>query len=116
MPGKPGPDRFAGSASVGTPMIRAVATGPQGTSGVGDRQRERGRLVRACDEAVATGLGDDGCDLVASGHRVAVEMKAADIHDTIDACRKRATQVLIGQYDRYEPSGLLRAAALRPRM
>ena len=53
--------------------------------------------------------------LVASGHRLAIEMKLADISDTIDACRAGATAVLVGQYtDRYEPSRRLLEAALSP--
>ncbi len=53
--------------------------------------------------------------LVASGHRLAIEMKLADISDTIDACRAGATPVLIGQYtERYEPSRRLLEAALSP--
>ncbi len=53
--------------------------------------------------------------LVASGHRLAIEMKLADISDTIDACRAGATPVLIGQYTaRYEPSRRLLEAALSP--
>ena len=51
--------------------------------------------------------------LVASGNRPAIEMKLADITDTIDACRAGATPVLIGQYrDRYEPSRRILEAAL----
>ncbi len=51
--------------------------------------------------------------LVASGHRLAIEMKLADISDTIDACRAGATSVLVGQYtERYEPSRCLLEAAL----
>ena len=43
--------------------------------------------------------------LVASGNRAAIEMKLADITDTIDACRAGATEVLVDQYrNRYEPS------------
>lgn len=53
--------------------------------------------------------------LVASGHRSAIEMKLADISDTIDACRAGATPVLIGQYtERYEPSRRILEAALSP--
>ena len=53
--------------------------------------------------------------LVASGHRAALEMKLADIQDTIDACRTGASDVLIGQFrDRYEPSRLLLESALNP--
>lgn len=53
--------------------------------------------------------------LVASGHRLAIEMKLADISDTIDACRTGATPVLIGQYtERYEPSRRILEAALSP--
>ena len=56
-------------------------------------------------------------DLVASGHRAALELKLADIQDTIDACRAGATDVLIGQFrDRYEPSRVLLEAALSPMM
>ena len=51
--------------------------------------------------------------LVASGHRPAIEMKLADIQDTIDACRLGATDLLTGQYiNRYEPSRRLLEAAL----
>ncbi|GJD52948.1 hypothetical protein OPKNFCMD_5716 [Methylobacterium crusticola] len=55
--------------------------------------------------------------LIASGSKAAVEMKLADIQDTIDACRAGATDVLVGQFrDRYEPSRLLLEQALSPRM
>lgn len=55
--------------------------------------------------------------LAASGHRLAVEMKLADITDTIDACRTGATPVLIDQYrHRYEPSRRVLEAALSPLM
>ena len=51
--------------------------------------------------------------LVASGHVAAMEMKLADIQDTIDACRSGATGTLIGQYrNRYEPSRRLLEDAL----
>ena len=44
-------------------------------------------------------------ELAGSGHRLAIEMKLADITDTIDACRTGATPVLIDQFrNRYEPS------------
>jgi hypothetical protein len=53
--------------------------------------------------------------LVASGHRAAIEMKLADIQDTIDACRAGLTDVLMDQYrHRYEPSRRLLEAALSP--
>lgn len=53
--------------------------------------------------------------LAGSGHRGAIEMKLADVQDTIDACRTGATPVLVGQFhDRYEPSRLLLEAALSP--
>lgn len=55
--------------------------------------------------------------LVASGNRAAIEMKLADIQDTIDACRAGATDVLVDQYrNRYEPSRQLLEAALSPRL
>jgi len=51
--------------------------------------------------------------LAASGERAAIEMKLADITDTIDACRAGATPVLAGQFrHRYEPSRRLLEAAL----
>lgn len=53
--------------------------------------------------------------LAASGNRGAVEMKLADITDTIDACRTGATPVLVAQYrDRYEPSRRILEACLSP--
>ena len=53
--------------------------------------------------------------LAASGNRAAIEMKLADISDTIDACRTGATPVLIEQYrSRYEPSRRILEAALSP--
>lgn len=53
--------------------------------------------------------------LVASGNRPALEMKLADITDTIDACRTGATPVLVGQFrNRYEPSRRILEAALSP--
>lgn len=53
--------------------------------------------------------------LVASGNRPAIEMKLADIQDTIDACKTGATDVLIDQYrNRYEPSRVLLEQALTP--
>lgn len=53
--------------------------------------------------------------LAASGHRAAIEVKLADINDTVDACRTGATAVLIGQFrERYEPSRLLLEQALAP--
>jgi hypothetical protein len=53
--------------------------------------------------------------LAASGHRAAIEMKLADIQDTIDACRAGLTAVLMDQYrHRYEPSRRLLEAALSP--
>lgn len=53
--------------------------------------------------------------LVASAHRPAIEMKLADIQDTIDACRLGATDLLINQYtNRYEPSRRLLEQALTP--
>jgi len=43
--------------------------------------------------------------LAASAERTAIEMKLADITDTIDACRAGATPVLFGQFHHsYEPS------------
>ena len=51
--------------------------------------------------------------LAASGHREAIEMKLADVTDTIDACRAGATPVLVGQWrDRYEPTRQILEAAL----
>lgn len=51
--------------------------------------------------------------LVATGHRPAIEMKLADIQDTIDACRLSGTPLLAGQFaHRYEPSRRLLEAAL----
>ncbi len=51
--------------------------------------------------------------LAASGRREAVEMKLADVTDTIDACRAGATPVLTGQWrDRYEPTRRILEAAL----
>ncbi len=53
--------------------------------------------------------------LVAAGNREAIEMKLADIQDTIDACRLGNTQTLAGQYtQRYEPSRRRLEAALSP--
>lgn len=53
--------------------------------------------------------------VVASGNRLAIEMKLADITDTIDACRIGATPVLVGQYrERYEPSRRILEGALSP--
>jgi hypothetical protein len=55
--------------------------------------------------------------LVASGNRAAIEMKLADIQDTIDACRLGATDMLVDQFlHRYEPSRRLLEAALSPRL
>jgi hypothetical protein len=55
--------------------------------------------------------------LVASGNRAAIEMKLADITDTIDACRAGATDVLIDQYlNRYEPSRKLLEEAMGSRL
>ena len=55
--------------------------------------------------------------LAASGDRDAIEMKLADIADTIDACRQGATPVLAGQFHtRYEPSRRLLEQALCPGM
>lgn len=55
--------------------------------------------------------------LAASGHRAAIEMKLADIQDTIDACRLGASDVLVDQYvNRYEPSRRILEAALSPRL
>ena len=55
--------------------------------------------------------------LVATGNRGAIEMKLADIQDTIDACRLGATDVLVDQFThRYEPSRRLLEAALSPRL
>lgn len=54
-------------------------------------------------------------DLAGSGNRAAIEMKLADITDTIDACRAGATPVLVAQYrDRYEPSRRILEACLSP--
>ena len=51
--------------------------------------------------------------LVTSGNRAAIEMKLADIQDTIDACRLGQTALLAGQFSqRYEPSRRLLEAAL----
>ena len=53
--------------------------------------------------------------LVESGRRDAIEMKLADIQDTIDACRLGATPTLVFQYrHRYEPSRRLLEQALAP--
>ena len=53
--------------------------------------------------------------LAASGNRLAIEMKLADITDTIDACRTGATRVLVDQFrNRYEPSRRILEAALSP--
>lgn len=53
--------------------------------------------------------------LAASGHHLAIQMKLADITDTIDACRTGATPILIDQYrTRYEPSRRILEAALGP--
>lgn len=47
--------------------------------------------------------------------RAAIEMKLADIQDTIDACRTGADDVLIGQFrDRYAPSRLMLEASPHP--
>ena len=55
--------------------------------------------------------------LATSGHRPAIEMKLADIQDTIDACRLGATDVLVDQFvNRYEPSRRILEAALSPRL
>jgi hypothetical protein len=52
-------------------------------------------------------------NLCASGNRAAIEMKLADITDTIDACRAGRTPLLMDQYrDRYEPSRRLLEEAL----
>jgi hypothetical protein len=52
-------------------------------------------------------------DLFATGHRPAIEMKLADICDTIDTCRIGATPLLADQYhNRYEPSRRLLEATL----
>ena len=51
--------------------------------------------------------------LGASGYRTAIEMKLADITDTIDACRAGGTPLLVDQYrNRYEPSRKLLEKAL----
>lgn len=51
--------------------------------------------------------------LAASGNRTAIEMKLADITDTIDACRAGATEILVDQYrNRYEPSRQLLEQAM----
>ena len=51
--------------------------------------------------------------LIASGNRPAIEMKLADIQDTIDACRIGATAMLVDQFKhRYEPSRRLLESAL----
>ena len=53
--------------------------------------------------------------LAGSGHRLAIEMKLADISGTIDACRTGATPVLVDQFrNRYEPSRQILEAALSP--
>ena len=55
--------------------------------------------------------------LVASGNRAAIEMKLADITDTIDACRAGATEVLVDQYrNRYEPSRQMLEEAMGSRL
>ena len=52
-------------------------------------------------------------ELCSSGHRAAIEMKLADINDTIDACRAGGTPLLVDQYKyRYEPSRKLLESAL----
>ena len=51
--------------------------------------------------------------LAAGGDREAVEMKLADMTDTIDACRQGATDLLMKEYhSRYELSRLLLEQAL----
>jgi len=66
-------------------------------------------------------IGPDECErylayisgLAASRERAAIEMKLAGITDTIDACRARATPVLIGQlHNRYKPSRRILEEAL----
>ena len=53
--------------------------------------------------------------LAESGNRLAIEMKLADISDTIDACRTGATPVLVDQFrNRYEPSRRILEAVLSP--
>lgn len=53
--------------------------------------------------------------LSVSGNKPAIEMKLADITDTIDACRAGATVILVDQYhQRYEPSRRILEAALSP--
>jgi hypothetical protein len=53
--------------------------------------------------------------LAGSGDMPAIEMKLADIHDTIDACRSGRTPVLVDQYrTRYEPSRIILENALTP--
>ena len=55
--------------------------------------------------------------LVSSGDHQAIEIKLADINDTIDACRQGATDLLAVQFhERYEPSRRLLEKALSPRM
>jgi hypothetical protein len=52
-------------------------------------------------------------ELCASGNRPAIEMKLADITDTIEACRTGRTPLLIDQFrNRYEPSRKLLEQAL----
>jgi hypothetical protein len=51
--------------------------------------------------------------LCSSGNRVAIEMKLADITDTIETCRTGQTPLLIDQFvKRYEPSRKLLEQAL----
>jgi len=51
--------------------------------------------------------------LCASGNRAAIQMKLADITDTIEACRTGLTPLLIDQFvNRYEPSRKLLEQAL----
>ncbi len=66
-------------------------------------------------------IGSNECELyldyarklASSGRRSAIEMKLADVTDTIDACRMGATPVLVGQWrDRYEPTRRILEAAL----
>ena len=53
--------------------------------------------------------------LVACGSMPAIEMKLADITDTIDACRAGGTPAQVAQYrDRYEPSRKILEGALSP--
>jgi len=93
----------------GTAMLSLLGIGPEATAIIrittpppdADYYRDFERIGPAeCERYLAYISG-----LAASGERAAIEMKLADITDTIDACRAGATPVLAGQfYNRYEPS------------